>query len=420
MVQRLAIEGISACWWRSGGEALDGIRRQRPGAVICDIRLPDTDGEQLYHEIGRRYGSLPFVFITAYGGIEQAVRLMRSGASDYLVKPFAVDELIDRLQTLIARKSPLGEGELGRSEAMRQIEDLLRRVAHVDSHVLLLGESGVGKEVCARFLHDRSPQRSEPFVAVNCAAIPSELLESELFGYEAGAFTGARGRHLGHVERARRGVLFLDEVSELPLAAQAKLLQLVQNRSFYRLGGDRPLPFEARLLCACNCDLEARVREGKFREDLYYRIHVIPVHVPPLRERPEDILPLLHRYRETFAQRFGVDVEDVSPAAEEAMLAWHWPGNVRELVNRVERAVALAAGPRLEVGDLFPERRDAPEAEPESGILSLSAARQLAERRQIQRALERCEGRILEAARLLGVSRTTLWEKMRRYGLAGV
>lgn len=419
LVQRFAVEGIAAQWWRSGEEALAGFGRHRPAVVVCDIRLPDLDGETLFARSAQLLGGVPFVFITGYGDIEQAVRLVRAGAVDYIAKPFAVDELIEKVRSLLASELAAGEGVLGASPQMRRIEALLRRIAAIDSHVLLLGESGAGKEVCARFLHARSPRASGPFVAVNCAAIPGELVESELFGHERGAFTGALGRHIGHVERAAGGILFLDEVGDLPLAAQAKLLRLVQERSFMRVGGERPLPFTARLVCATNRDLEAEVRAGRFRADLYYRINVIPITVPPLRERHEDILPLITHYLREFADRFESPVRGLTTAAEEAAVAWHWPGNVRELVNRVERAVALATSTRLGVEDLFPERatwhRD---AEGASEPVTLSAARDAAERRHIRRVLVRTGGRVGEAARILGVSRTTLWEKMRRLGIA--
>jgi len=418
LVQRFAVEGLTAQWWRSGGEALAGFSRHRPSVVICDIRLPDIDGETLFAKSAQLVAGVPFLFITGYGELEQAVRLVRAGAVDYIAKPFPVDELVDKVRSLLASELPPGEGRLGASPQMQRIEALLRRIAAIDSHVLFLGESGVGKEVCARFLHARSPRASAPFVAVNCAAIPSELVESELFGHEKGAFTGAYGRHIGYAERAAGGFLFLDEIGDLPLAAQAKLLRLVQDRAFCRVGGERPLPFTARLVCATNRDLEGDVRSGRFREDLWYRINVIPVTVPPLRERHEDILPLLHHYVREFAERFGSPARGVTTAAEEFALEWPWPGNVRELVNRVERAVALADSPQIGIEDLFPERVSTPaEAGAGERLLSLSEARDAAEKRHIERALARTGGRMSETARLLGISRTTLWEKMRRHGI---
>lgn len=414
LVQRLALEGIVACWWRSAEEARRQAERVRPQAVVCDIRLPDDDGERLFGELTARLGPVPFLFVTGYGTIDQAVRLVRAGAADYLTKPFRVDELIERLHGLLSRRHPTS-GELGPSPAMRQVEAVLRRVAQVDSHVLLTGESGVGKEVCARFLHRHSPRREQPFLAVNCAALPRDLAESELFGHEAGAFTGAQKRHLGHMERAGDGTLLLDEIGELPLELQAKLLRVLEERVFWRLGGERPVVLRARVVCATNRDLAAEVAAGRFRADLYHRIDVIRIEIPPLRERPEDIPWLLDLYLRRARERLGVAIEGLTPEAEAAALAWHWPGNVRELVNRIERAVVLACGPRLDVADLFPERAPCAPCAPAGA--RLADVRRVAERARIERVLAECGGRIGEAAKRLGISRTTLWEKMRRLGI---
>jgi DNA-binding NtrC family response regulator len=305
---------------------------------------------------------------------------------------------------------------LGVSSGMREIEDLLHRIARHPSPVLFAGETGVGKEVCARLLHVLSGLTDEPFMAVNCAAIPDNLLESEVFGHERGAFTGASARHLGYAERARRGTLFLDEVAELPLTLQAKLLRLMDERSFHRLGGETPVPFRARVMCASNRDLAAEIAAGRFREDLFYRINVVVVDVPPLRERPEDIRWLLGRLFAGLVQSADKAPRGISSLAEEAALAHAWPGNVRELRNRVERAVTLAVGEWLMPGDLFPEtRRQANETG--ERIQPLAAARDAAEKREIERALRETSGQIAEAARLLGISRTTLWDRMRRFGV---
>jgi DNA-binding NtrC family response regulator len=253
-------------------------------------------------------------------------------------------------------------------------------------------------------------------MAVNCAAIPANLLESELFGHERGAFTGAHSRHEGYAERARDGVLFLDEISELSPPLQAKLLRLVQERAFFRVGGERPVPFRARLVCATNADLAARVRDGRFREDLYFRIHVIAVTVPPLRDRPEEIAPLLRHYTAYFAEALKADIRGATAHAETVAKAHGWPGNIRELRNRVERAVALASGPWLDPADLFPDlvpRDLLPDSLP-----SLATVVDAAQRQHIQTVLERTGGQLKKAAELLGISRTTLWEKMRRLDLA--
>jgi DNA-binding NtrC family response regulator len=415
LLQRLSLEGCQVDWWTTGREAIAGLRKLEHDLVICDMRLPDMDGGTLFRETVREENAPPFFFITAYGEIDQAVALMRAGASDYLTKPFAMDDFLGRVKALLGRKERLevSEPTLGTSGAMRGVEHLLRRVADLDSALLITGETGAGKEVCARFVHQISPAAPQPFMAVNCAAIPDDLLESELFGHEKGAFTGAQVRHLGYAERAKAGVLFLDEVGDMPLPLQAKLLRLLEDRTFYRVGGERPVRFEARLVCATNQDLEAAVRRGDFREDLFFRINVIPVAVPPLRERQADISMLLHRFVHDFAALMGRGVEGVSALAEEAALAHDWPGNVRELRNRVERAVALARGAWIMPGDLFPEVgrwREGAVCE----MASLAEVKDAAERRQILRALQATEGQVMKAAELLGVSRTTLWEKMRR------
>jgi transcriptional regulator with PAS, ATPase and Fis domain len=307
---------------------------------------------------------------------------------------------------------------LGVSQAMRELEQFLQRAARVNSNLLLTGETGVGKEVCARYLHSMRDKPNGPFMALNCAAIPADLMESELFGHEKGAFTGAHARHLGYAERAGQGVLFLDEISELTPKLQAKLLGLIESRSFHRVGGEQAIPFKARLVCATNADLLQRIRTGAFRDDLYYRINVIAHQVPPLRDRIDDIEWLIDRLFAEFARMIESDAVGVSALAFDAAREHSWPGNVRELRNRVERAVALAIGRWIMPGDLFPERSDRPVAEGKL-IASLGTAREDAEKRHIQLALTMTGGAILPAAKALGISRTTLWEKMKRYGLAG-
>ncbi len=419
--QRLALEGYDARWYRSGGEALVQLRAARPDLLLCDIRLPDMNGEEIFRAALPELRFAPVMFMTAFGDIEQAVRLMRAGADDYVIKPFQMDEFLGRIDHLLKRRGIAGGEEkpiLGQSEAMRRIEAVLRRVADIDSSLLLTGESGVGKEVAARFVHEISNRSKKPFVAVNCAAIPSDLLESELFGHEKGAFTGAVARHEGYAERARDGVLLLDEITELPPGLQAKLLRMTQERRFLRVGGEEPLEFKARLICATNAELEKEVESGRFRRDLYYRINVIAIKIPPLRERREDISALLDAYVAQFAEAFHAEVRGASTLAEEVALVYHWPGNVRELRNRAERAVALAQGPWLGPADIFPDL--VPQAllsDTAAGVLPLAAVRNEAERRHIGSVLERTGGQMKQAADLLGVSRTTLWEKMRRLGL---
>jgi DNA-binding NtrC family response regulator len=300
---------------------------------------------------------------------------------------------------------------------MREIETLLRKIADRPLPVLLTGETGTGKEVCARFLHNLSHRAKEPFMAVNCAAIPAELLESEVFGHERGAFSGAQQRHLGYAERARKGTLFLDEVCEMPMALQTKLLRLLEERSFHRVGGQAALPLQARVVCATNRNLADAIRQGHFREDLYYRINTVQVDLPPLRSRPEDIGWLLSRGFEQAADAAGTSLRGIGQLALEAALAHSWPGNARELRNRLERAVALANGPWLMPVDLFPELRTTSAVQPTVRVLPLAVIREAAERRHIEIALRESQGQIGMTCRYLKISRTTLWEKMRRYGI---
>ncbi|RUY34604.1 sigma-54-dependent Fis family transcriptional regulator, partial [Mesorhizobium sp. M7A.F.Ca.US.001.04.1.1] len=276
IVQRLELEGWSVTWWQSGRDAISGIEglSDTLDLVICDIRLPDISGEVVFSELANLPNSPPFLFVTGHGEIDQAVRLMRSGAVDFMTKPFAMDDFLRRIDA--GRRTTHSQLRLkgyflGESPAIRHAEDLLRRYAGHDLPVLITGETGSGKEVAARLLHEVSPRRAEPFIAVNCAAIPAELLESELFGHEKGAFTGAQQRHLGYAERAGKGTLFLDEIGDMPVPLQAKLLGLIENGSFNRVGGETPCTFRARVVSATHRDLEKRGGPSSFREDLYFR-----------------------------------------------------------------------------------------------------------------------------------------------------
>jgi DNA-binding NtrC family response regulator len=400
----LELEGLDVVWWRSGAEALAGIGAARPDVVLCDIRLSDMGGDAVFAEVGRAAPAPPFIFMTAYAELDQAVAMIRQGAADYIAKPFAMADLIERARAAARRRGGAGDGALGVSPAMEAVERMLARLAPLPTTVVFRGETGVGKEVCARRLHALScPDR--PFVPVNCAAIPAELVERELFG-------AADGGHAGYAAQTADGVLFLDEIAELAPAVQPKLLRLVEDRRFRPLGAAADAAFEARVLCATKEDLAARVEAGLFRADLFFRLNIVEVAVPPLRERPEDVPWLLDRFVAEFARRYGAPAAGVSDAAEAAAVAHDWPGNVRELRNRVERAVALGAEARLTAADLFPERARGPE-ESET-LASLAEAREAAENAQILRALKATGGGLTDAARLLGVSRTTLWEKMRR------
>jgi DNA-binding NtrC family response regulator len=415
LVQRLALEGVTVKWWQRGRDAVNEIPSSQLEAIVCDIRLPDISGEDLFRQTAKSSNAPPFLFITGHGDIDQAVRLMRAGAADYFMKPFEIDDFLVRLGELMRPHATGGDGILGLSPAMKELERLLLRVAKLNSTVMITGETGSGKEVAARFLHAMSSTENRPFMAVNCAAIPSDLLESELLGHEKGAFTGASQRHLGYAERAGDGILFLDEIGELRAELQAKLLRLIEDKSFYRVGGERPIPFKGRILIATNADLAKLVEAGKFREDLYYRINVVSVKIPPLRERPNDISWLMEKFFIDSSTRIDTSLKGISALAEEAALGYSWPGNVRELRNRMERAVALGLGQWVMPGDLFPEQSDRNSSSLAVG--SLEDARQHAEKRHIARALAATNGEIGAASRLLGIGRTTLWDKMRRLGL---
>lgn len=413
LVQRLAIEGAEVTWWRTKAEAVQGLSKRRPQAVICDLKLPDGNGEEIFLETAKSERAPPFLFMTAFGEIDQAVRLMRCGAGDYVTKPFEMSSFLERLETLVEPTEQDGQGVLGVSSAMRALESTLVRLAKVGAPVLLTGETGSGKEVCARLLHV-SQGKTGPFMAVNCAAIPAELMESELFGHERGAFSGAHARHLGYAERAGAGTLFLDEIGDLAPKLQAKLLRLLEERSFTRVGGEQVIPFKARVVCATNADLPQKVKEGSFREDLLYRINVVHVPVPPLRDRGEDITWLMDRFVAEFTGDGDDRIQGTSALAVESALAHAWPGNVRELRNRVERAIALGDGPLLMPGDLFPELGPVFKSAHRDG---LEGIRDDAERRHIARVLAEHGGAVLATAKALAISRTTLWEKMKRHGI---
>lgn len=417
LTQRLKLEGYAPHWWTDGATALPGLRVASPDLLVCDIRLPDLDGEELYARLREARLACPVIFMTAFGDIDQAVRLLRAGAEDYITKPFDMRAFLDRVARALpgsGRQFGAAEESLGESRAMRAIEAMLRRVADVDSTVMITGESGAGKDVAARFLHHVSARANQPFMAVNCAAIPDQLIESELFGHEKGSFTGAHARHIGYAERARDGILFLDEVSELSGAVQAKLLRLVQDRVFQRVGGEKDHRLSARVVCATNANLAGRVAGGLFREDLYYRLNVIPVEIPSLRDRPDDVSALLDHFVAFFATSMKRTIRDVTPAARSQAMAHDWPGNVRELRNRVERAIALVAGNRVEAWDLFPDPVWRSECDHNA---TLADVRDAAERHHIATTLADSGGQAAVAAKRLGVSRTTLWEKMKRLGL---
>ena len=425
LCDRFALEGMTFDWHRDGRSALDSIVRKTYAAIISDVRLPDVEGDELIRTLLARGVRLPpFLFITAYASVARAVEALKLGASDYVTKPFDLEELIDKTRHLITTQSALTFGSaqepgLGVSPAMRRIEELLPRLGAHRETVLVTGESGVGKERVAQLLHSLQPQLGKgPFVAVNCASLTESLLESELFGHERGAFTGAARFRRGVFEQAEGGTLFLDEVGDMSPSMQGKLLRAVQERQIVRVGGERAIAVDLRLICATNKDLRSLVEQGKFREDLYYRINVVHLRIPPLRERQEDILWLARRFLDHCATSTAHPCR-MSPQAESALLRHGWPGNVRELEHAVGRACILARGPVIQPWDLFQEdaSQDLPAwAAPDN---TLGAYLRECEREFILRALEEHRWHVSETADGLGISRKNLWEKMRKLGISG-
>jgi DNA-binding NtrC family response regulator len=406
--QRLKLEGFEPVWARSCAEALAAMKRRRPDFVLSDIVLPDGSGEDVFRRAQPWLGDTPILFVTAFGEIDQAVRLVKAGADDYVTKPYDVDALIERIRGRLSRRSgpaAAGTEAFALSPATETIAEQLRRAAATDLPVLLTGETGVGKEVAARFLHASSPRSGAPFLAVNCGAVPHELLESQFFGHERGAFTGATQPHVGYFAETADGTLFLDEIGELDLRLQTALLRVLQDGRFRPVGGARDRAFAGRIVAATNADLDRLRADRRFRDDLYYRLCVIEIRIPPLRERRSEIPALVQRFLTQFAppDRAGLGL---SKAALQAVLHHDWPGNVRELRNRLQRAAVFAQVDELGPGDIFPETRLA-----EAGAGTLADARRRADAQSIEQALTAAQGRVGEAARQLGISRTTLWKR---------
>ncbi|OYY92369.1 MAG: transcriptional regulator [Hydrogenophilales bacterium 28-61-23] len=415
---RFELEGFQCDWHRTGKSALAALAKTRYSAVVSDILLPDSTGEALYGHLLALGGKLPpFVFMTGHGSVDQAVRLLKLGAVDYLLKPFEPDLLLGMLRELIARQAGSEAADhdlLGISPAMRTLDELLLRLAQSKTSVLITGESGVGKERVAAKLH-RLQGGEHPFVAANCGAFTEGLLEAELFGHEKGAFTGAIKAKKGLFEQACGGTLLLDEIGDMPLAMQVKVLRAIQERQIVRVGGETAIPVDFRLMVATHQDLKARVEQGAFREDLYYRVNVIQIRVPPLRDRREDILWLAARFLDQACQAGDSRRKLLTPAAERALLDFAWPGNVRELKHLLERACVLADGPLLTAELLF--GKNTAKSDP---ALAATLGEHLAghERDYILRALDARGWQIQETANLLGISRKNLWEKMKKYAIS--
>jgi DNA-binding NtrC family response regulator len=420
LVERFDIEGYACDWFHRGRDAMLPLQNKRYALAVSDIRLPDISGEQLFEELrGTGRPLPPFLFITGHGAIDQAVRLLKLGAEDYLTKPLDIPVLVERVRALSSRPDPARDDapRLGISRAMRNIEAMLPRIAANARTVLVTGESGVGKEVVARAIHDAACMgKAQPFIAVNCGAITETLMEAELFGHEKGAFTGAVKERRGCFEQADGGTLFLDEIGDMSLPMQVKLLRAIQERTIVRVGGEKLVPIDIRLICATHRDLRAMVAEGRFREDLYYRIHVVQIEIPPLRERKEDILWLANRLIESH-RKDGVACR-LHPSAEQALLERPWHGNVRELGHCLERA-AILGGSDVITADMLCGRFGDSDADLSAATPTLGRYLAETERRYIEQALARNGGRIADTAAELGISRKNLWEKMRKLEIQG-
>jgi two-component system response regulator HydG len=428
-----AKEGWRVATAGSGAAALDVLRRERVAVLVTDLMMPGMSGEILLRAARTVSPDTEVVLVTAYGTVEAAVGAMKEGAYDFITKPVkrhaivkAVRQAIEKgrlvaeNRALRAQLAGLGSDTLiGNAPAFREVIDALRQAAPTSATVLLSGESGTGKELAARLLHDLSPRASGPFVPISCAAIPETILESELFGYEKGAFTGAAGRKEGRFERADHGTLFLDEVGEMSPAVQVKLLRVLQDGVVERLGGTEPIQVDVRIVAATNKDLAAEVRAGRFREDLFYRLEVIAVRLPPLRQRREDVPLLASAFLRRLAERNGKPVQGYTPAALRRLEAYGWPGNVRELKHAVERAVVLCRGDVIDEGDLPEAVRAAGGSEassvpPGSIAIPLGTPMEEVERIVIRETLRQTRGDKTLAAQILGIAARTIYRKLDR------
>jgi two-component system response regulator AtoC len=434
LCSQLTQAGIRNLEARSGEQALALLESQPVDVVLTDLRMPGMDGMALLTRIARSWPEVPVIVLTAYGSIQLAVETMKAGAADFIVKPFDRDEVLFVVRKALAsvdrtpHPAPPSDqlSLLGESAAMAEVRDTIRRAAAGVATVLIRGETGTGKELVASAVHQQSRRAGKPFVKLNCAALPDSLLESELFGHEKGAFTGATSRKPGRVELAHGGSLFLDEIGDVPLTTQVKLLRILQEREFERVGGTETVKVDVRFIAATHRDLEGLIRSGGFREDLFYRLNVVPLEVPPLRARPGDIALLARHFAAVAGRANGREGCALDAAASALLTAQAWPGNVRQLENFVERLVVLYDGPLVlshhverelarEAARERPARSALPELTPRP---PLDAQRRDAEREAVVEALSHAKNNRSLAARLLGISRRTLYNKLEELGLA--
>ncbi len=417
----------------SGEACLRIVRETPPDLILLDIQMPGIDGIETLQKLREDNPHLPVIMMTAHGTIERAVTSMKLGAYDFLTKPFARERLVVTVNNALINSSLRREVDelrselrskyafaniIGQSGVMRDVFRSVEKVINSNVTVLINGESGTGKELIARAIHYHSTARaSKPFVAVNCSALPESLLESELFGHEKGAFTGALGRRVGKFEQANGGTIFLDEIGLMTAATQSKLLRVLQEREFERVGGNELVKVDVRVISATNKDLEEEMKKGEFREDLYYRIAVFPIKLPPLRERKEDIPLLAAHFLQKYSKQEGKPIEGISSDALDLMMAYNWPGNVRELENAMERAVVLAASHELNAKDLPVAVRSLGEKRIYESDNTLASWIEKLEEEALRQALLECEGNISQTAKKLGIGRATIYRKAKKYGL---
>jgi DNA-binding NtrC family response regulator len=429
----LGEDGFSTLSAEDAESGLKLLRENPVDLVLTDLKLPGMNGLEFLQAIKRQNAALPVVVMTAFGSVETAVEAMKAGASDYVLKPFSLGEMrmVIRKELDVHKlreenrslREALGKryahpNVVARSPKMQEVLATVDRVAPTNSTVLLGGESGVGKDLIARAVHEKSRRASGPFIKINSSAIPENLLESELFGYEKGAFTGAGASKPGKFELADKGTLFLDEIGDVPLAIQVKLLRVLQEREFERLGGTRTVKVDVRLIAATNRDLREALEQGTFREDLYYRLNVVPMDIAPLRQRKEDIPDLVNLFISRFAGDSGKPVEGITPEAMQILVNYHWPGNVRELQNIIERACALAKGTVLKVEDIHLDLRPARALNGAGNFLPEGMTLEQWEDEMIRESLRRANGNKSQAARLLGLSRNALRYRLSKIGIA--
>ncbi len=420
--ERFGLEGFACDWHKTAASAKACLGKKKYVVAVSDIRLPDMGGHELFAQLKQAGTALPpFIFITGYGSIDIAVTLLKQGAADYITKPFDIDLLLEKTHALaglsVAPEVTSHSDMLGISTEMRRIADMLPRLSKHAATILITGESGVGKEVVAQELHRSNPNAVDhPFVAVNCGALSEPLMEAELFGYEKGAFTGALRTKKGLFEQANGGTLFLDEIGDMPLPMQVKLLRVIQERVLVRVGGETLIPVDLQLICATHRDLKNMVENGTFREDLFYRINVIHLKIPPLRERKEDIKWFADKCLNQFALQHEEEKKSLSPDAEAAILAHDWPGNLREMQHVLERACILTAAPVLTAKDLF-EETPLPVISPDNPETCLYEYLQTCERNFIVNSLNQHEWQMSNTAATLGISRKNLWERIKKLGI---